>query len=110
MKKYGLKIPPIYNLESVKVYRNPRMRAELPEIFTIDVVLHNVQNVQKNLRFLIGPPPNFGLVNISKTLKSFYTIKTMISETATSKQNGAMVILGRISFRDREFIVGKLRC
>ena len=31
-------------MESVKVYRNPWVRAELAENFTIDVVLHDAQN------------------------------------------------------------------
>ena len=44
MKNTATKYPPICDTESFKVYRNPCIRAELSEIFKIDVVLHDVQN------------------------------------------------------------------
>ena len=52
-QKYGFKTPPICDMGPVKVYRNPWVRAESAETFTIDVVLHDAQNG------LCPPPPQF---------------------------------------------------
>ena len=53
---FGYKIPPILVskvlISTLKVYRNPCMRAELSEIFKIDVVLHDLKMEE-------GPPPQF---------------------------------------------------
>ena len=85
------KYPPICDMESVKVYRNPWVRAELAQTFTIDVVLHDAQNGLWPPTSISLGPRNRGISKITVTFYPSQELLTKFCKIVNLVPNGIII-------------------